>query len=300
MEDMRRMRKDNQVLWSESFTARDRHLKQSQTLEKIMKFLAAVYGNSAGKIFEVGDNDYDHLQMSAYKNATATPSFAASATSPAPLSKPRLMLMDQAYRKPSTSSQSPSMASAGKESVEEITRNTPGMQNTPESSANANRIYQQIMNPELAGVSSPSQFFPELNGSYFNTNQRQQENSGGAYQPQEEQLQGLEDNIVKQGQALLQVQDWIQALANRQQQQQEQIHQQQQSQRSQENLPAGESLGEFDVDEFLDNNGLNVSQSNLLPRVDSSSLEHTHNTGPKRVIQEVESDEIQIPKRKKT
>ncbi|OBA19034.1 hypothetical protein METBIDRAFT_33655 [Metschnikowia bicuspidata var. bicuspidata NRRL YB-4993] len=295
LEDMRRMRKDNQVLWSESFTARDRHQKQSQTLEKIMKFLAAVYGNSAGKIFEVEDNNFSNQQVSAYNNTTAKPSFASPG--PAPVSKPRLMLMDQAYRRTSAStSKSPSMASIGKDSVEEITRNTPQFQNTPESSANANRIYQQIMNPESAGVSSPGQFFPELSGSFLNTNQRQHENSSGAHHQQEEQLQGLEDNIVKQGQALLQVQDWIQALASRQQQQQEQIHQQQQNQRSPGNLPADGNLDDFDVDEFLDNGSLNIQHQASAPHGNPIAPEYL---AGKRVIEQVENDNIQRSKRKR-
>lgn len=304
LEDMRRMRKDNQVLWSESFTARDRHQKQSQTLDKIMKFLAAVYGNSAGKIFEVEDNNFENHQVSAYNNTTSNSNLAPTAPGPvpgpppAPVSKPRLMLMDQAYRKPSASSgKSPSMTSLGPESVEEITRNTPDFQDSPESSAHANRIYQQIMNPESANVSSPSQFFPELSSSYFN--QKQQDTQHGAQQQQqEEQLLGLEQNIAKQGQALLQVQDWIQALASRQQQQQEQIHQQQQHQRSQDNLPADGNLDDFDVDEFLDNNSLHPSYQNPPSQGNSIPSEFQRGSG-KRLIEEVEDESHPGSKKKK-
>ncbi|GEQ72013.1 hypothetical protein JCM33374_g5699 [Metschnikowia sp. JCM 33374] len=299
MEDMRRMRKDNQILWGESFTARDSHQKQSQTLEKIMKFLAAVYGNSAGKIFEVEDSGFDNHQVSAYNASSANPNFTPQNPTPAPVSKPRLMLMDQAYRKPSSSSaKSPSMASTGMESVEEITRNTPEFQTGPESSAHANRIYQQIMNPESAGVSSPSQFFPELSNSYFNANSRQEETPHPAQHEQEQQLSGLEENIVKQGQALSQVQDWIQALANRQQQQQEQIHQQQQSQRSQENSPADGNLDDFDVDEFLDNNSLPTSYSDP-PSQGNNNIPEIPRDSRKRVIQEVEDDSTHKSKQKK-
>ncbi|KAJ8144660.1 hypothetical protein OY671_002247 [Metschnikowia pulcherrima] len=300
MEDMRRMRKDNQVLWTESFTARDRHQKQTQTLEKIMKFLAAVYGNSAGKIFEVEDNNYDNHQVSAYNNATANGNFTQQVQTPAPVSKPRLMLMDQAYRKPSASStNSPSMASIGKDSVEEITRNSPEFRNTPEGSANANRIYQQIMNPETAGVSSPSQFFPELSNSYFTNNQRNGEPPRVVHQQQEEQLSGLEENIVKQGQALSQVQDWIQALASRQQQQQEQIHhQQQQTQKSQENSPADAQIDDFDVDEFLDNNTLPASY-NIPSAPEHSKGSQLSQEAGKRVKEEVSDGGRQRAKRRR-
>ncbi|ODV95549.1 hypothetical protein PACTADRAFT_29808, partial [Pachysolen tannophilus NRRL Y-2460] len=45
-EDLRRVRKDNELLWKENYLTRERHTKQSQTLEKILRFLASVYGNN--------------------------------------------------------------------------------------------------------------------------------------------------------------------------------------------------------------------------------------------------------------
>lgn len=145
MEDVRRIRKDNQTLWNESFAARERSRKQSETLERIVKFIAAVYG-SAG----------------------ATDSVRA---------RPRLMLM-------------PTEGTL----VEELPKGAEAL---------------ELPLPALPEMHADASFdFPELN-----------------------RLLGLEQSIQKQGQALLQVQDWIQTLA-----------------KPEERPP---QLDDFDVDDFL-------------------------------------------------
>ena len=66
-EDLRRVRKDNKTLWNENYMTRERHQQQAQTLDRILKFLAAVYGNNTGKILEVDNGpEYNDGQMTAY------------------------------------------------------------------------------------------------------------------------------------------------------------------------------------------------------------------------------------------
>lgn len=294
IEDMRRIRKDNQTLWNESFSTRERHLKQSQTLDKIMKFLAAVYGNNtAGKIFEVDNTPFELAypnQVSTYNNPVKQnfqppPQTNTAFPQPAPILKPRLMLMDQAYQKtPSVPPKSPSVSTGKDSTIEEIIRNGDDFGSIPsEPNSNVNKIYQQIMNHEPA-ISSPRHFFPELDSPYIGPS-TPQNRANGPSQEAGDPLQGLEQNIYKQGQALLQVQDWIQTLADRQQQQQQQLQQQ----RSLGNLP--NDLDDFDVNEFLNNS------SNHLNTQDISSLDNTPANG-KRHIEEVHDDDNGRPKRR--
>ncbi|GAV28122.1 hypothetical protein PMKS-001590 [Pichia membranifaciens] len=51
-EDLRRVRQDNEMLWKENFIARERHKIQSETLDKIMRFLASIYGNNTTRLIE--------------------------------------------------------------------------------------------------------------------------------------------------------------------------------------------------------------------------------------------------------
>lgn len=55
-EDLRRVRRDNELLWKESFIARERHKIQSETLDKIMRFLASIYGNNTSNLIEQMNN----------------------------------------------------------------------------------------------------------------------------------------------------------------------------------------------------------------------------------------------------
>ena len=44
--DLNELRSSNQALWQEALDARDRHQKQQDTINRILKFLAGVFGNS--------------------------------------------------------------------------------------------------------------------------------------------------------------------------------------------------------------------------------------------------------------
>ncbi|GMM30304.1 stress-responsive transcription factor [Martiniozyma asiatica (nom. inval.)] len=55
-EDLRRVRQDNEMLWKENFLAREKHKLQSETLDKILRFLASVYGNNTTKLLDQVNN----------------------------------------------------------------------------------------------------------------------------------------------------------------------------------------------------------------------------------------------------
>ncbi|GMG56395.1 unnamed protein product [Ambrosiozyma monospora] len=68
--DLRRVRQDNEMLWKENFMARERHKTQSQTLDKILQFLATVYGSNSSKFLENvgGSNEVFDLVSQRYPN----------------------------------------------------------------------------------------------------------------------------------------------------------------------------------------------------------------------------------------
>lgn len=292
LEDMRRMRKDNQLLWTETLTARERYQTQTQTLEKIMKFLAAVYGNSAaGKIFEVEDSGYNNNQVSTFTGALPLSNYSQP---PAGLQKPRLMLMDQAHQpKANSAGASPSNLSTGQESIEEIVRNSSDLK-TSDPNSSAARMYQQFMNTEdISDAASPSHFFPELNNAFDQHDSQTKTPNADPLGKSGNRLQGLEQNIYKQGQALLQVQDWIHTLANKQEQQQQQLQQQQMNiLDSPHDL---HRLDDFDVNEFLNNNSGHTPNQN--PERDTPESSGLFNSN-KRVLTEID-DDMSLRKRSK-
>ncbi|KAK7203434.1 hypothetical protein BZA70DRAFT_297200 [Myxozyma melibiosi] len=79
-EQLKQIKQDNELLWRESYQTRERHQSFSETLEKILRFLASVYGNPS-KI--LGD--------SAASTTTIVP-----VGSPVPSNRNRLMLRDVA------------------------------------------------------------------------------------------------------------------------------------------------------------------------------------------------------------
>ncbi|KAK9383507.1 uncharacterized protein V2V93DRAFT_362008 [Kockiozyma suomiensis] len=79
-EQLKQIRQDNELLWRESYQTRDRHQSFSETLEKILRFLASVYGNPS-KILSDGP---------------ASTTAIVPVKSPAPSSRNRLMLRDVA------------------------------------------------------------------------------------------------------------------------------------------------------------------------------------------------------------
>lgn len=72
-EDLRRVRQDNELLWKENFIARERHKIQSETLDKIMRFLASIYGNNTTRLIQqMNTNSGDLVELNQnddFKNA---------------------------------------------------------------------------------------------------------------------------------------------------------------------------------------------------------------------------------------
>ena len=276
IEDMRRMRKDNQILWNESFSARERHMKQTDTLEKIMKFLAAVYGNSAGKVFEVkarSPQPYDS-QVSQYKRNDSGQGAVRAPYASQVFLKPQLMLTNRAHKSPGTqsaavttdalASQTPSedglsrrdlrelpssmpraphasLSLVGNEVIEQIMRTWSDL-----AAGDADKVFHQIMNPDASAASTPqslADFAHYLSHGHLTLEDKNM--------PQED-IGGLEQNIYRQGRALLHVQDLVQQLAVCQTQQQEQLQQR----KRQDDVVSSGSVDDFDVGEFLSNNSI--------------------------------------------
>lgn len=51
--DLLKLKKDNQVLWKENTQHNERHRKHSETLERILRFLASLYGNQSRLLSDV-------------------------------------------------------------------------------------------------------------------------------------------------------------------------------------------------------------------------------------------------------
>lgn len=218
LEDMRRMRTDNQNLWQEIVNSRDRERKLSQMIQKIVNFIEAAYGKSAGKIFEVQsgplDNNYNNLVQS-YNNLVHTynnnqnkqnlrnreqPNNGFTAASP--VQRPRLMLMDLAYQKTPSENRSPSISTGKDGSVEEIVRD--GDEYDP-----SNKLLQQFINQDP--VASPRHYFPEL------------QNLDTLGQDAHDNFQRFEQKLEKHGHDLAHTQEWIDEISKQQQQQHQKV-----------------------------------------------------------------------------
>lgn len=202
LEDMRRMRTDNQNLWLEIVNARDRERKQSQMIQKIVNFVEAAYGKSAGKIFEVQsgphDQNYNNQQVLTYANTSNLLANNNNISNnnfslPQPVQRPRLMLMDLAYRKSPSVDRSPS----GDGSVEEIVRD--------DDYDSSNKFLQQFMNQ---GLMSPRQYFSELHNNF-----------GTPSQDGNDHFKNFEQKLEKHGSDLAHTLEWIDQISKQQQQQ---------------------------------------------------------------------------------
>lgn len=311
-EDLRRVRKDNTTLWNENYLSREKYQLQAQTLEKILKFLATVYGNS-NKILEVENFQFDsdnNNQVAPYVSQPGSSKQHNTSNSyhndfPVnPIRKPRLMLTNSGHAKtPGTAT--PDTNKSG--SIEEIMRSYDDQKSSLSSlegsaSNNANKMYQQLLSQESAP--SPRHFFPELNSNLNSphitaaspTGLHDTSNLNGAV---DDTITGLEQNIIKQGQSIQQVQDWIQKLATRQQLQEKQINEAKDSSSS---AMSGD-LDDFDVDEFLHNNHSgNGSNASNEPVIITPGL---GNPSPalyprKRFIEEIPDNEPEHRKQRKT
>ncbi|CAH00310.1 stress-responsive transcription factor HSF1 [Kluyveromyces lactis] len=77
-EDLKRITKDNEMLWKENMMARERHQSQQQVLEKLLRFLSSVFGPNSAKtigngfqpdlIHELSDMQVNHMSNNNHNN----------------------------------------------------------------------------------------------------------------------------------------------------------------------------------------------------------------------------------------
>ncbi|KAK9489961.1 hypothetical protein V1508DRAFT_426356 [Lipomyces doorenjongii] len=237
-EQLKHLKQDNELLWSESYQTRERHKNFSDTLEKILRFLASVYGNPS-KILGSADG-------------------ITGVESPHPSKRARLMLRDADDRSPilelpdqSTSNNEIQSATSADISplptlsMPIVSSNTPGSLSSSGTTINpvqANpAMFDQSdfldtlpIDPGASpNVTTPRSFFPDLLAStpsatsptsisspnILDTNSRQLINSFATTEP-EQSMNRLADNsrsidklsqeLDLQGQSLDQVEEWIQ------------------------------------------------------------------------------------------
>ncbi|AET37957.1 stress-responsive transcription factor HSF1 Ecym_2208 [Eremothecium cymbalariae DBVPG len=75
-DDLKRISKDNEMLWKENMLARERHQNQQQALEKIVKFLSSLYGTNTTRL--LSDHLFHDAQQSTASMANQTTNLAMS------------------------------------------------------------------------------------------------------------------------------------------------------------------------------------------------------------------------------
>ncbi|KAI5967572.1 CTA8 [Candida margitis] len=195
-EEILRIRQDNQNMYSANYINRERTQQQGRTINKILKFLAAVYNDSTikGQASSAENGQYGDIpfrrrrqteddQGPTYQSPSSTSSEQQRA-SDAPTGqftrKPRLLLTNRpssirSYSTPDT--------------IESIKRRQ-------SSTSNVNRLHQELMN----GADADKGILE--NGP---------------------DIDQLENQIRSSDQSIEQVQDWIEKLAQQEQQQQQRI-----------------------------------------------------------------------------
>ncbi|KAK9239504.1 hypothetical protein V1525DRAFT_454949 [Lipomyces kononenkoae] len=242
-EQLKHLKQDNELLWSESYQTRERHKNFSDTLEKVLRFLASVYGNPS-KILGSSDG-------------------IPGVDSPHPNKRARLMLRDADDRSPILELPESSASSNGQIQLTtsgDLVSSLPALSastissNSPVSVANSGATISPIQaNPAMfdqsnfldsfpmdAGggaspnATTPRPFFPDLLASppsgstpastsspnnMMDANPRQAINNFSTAEPDQTMnriadnsrtLESLSHELDLQGQSLDQVEEWIQ------------------------------------------------------------------------------------------
>ncbi|KAI0461085.1 hypothetical protein LJB42_001416 [Komagataella kurtzmanii] len=199
-EDLRRIRQDNETLWQEHYLARERHKTQAETLEKMMRFLASVYGNNSKLLSEPTNDEFQKSSGAPQRHETSNISKRTNAAS-----KKLLMLTDHAHKPSTNGSSSTSGAATG-----DVTPTVLPSHNS--SVASQHPFIQEIVNrsnQNLAPINSmpsPGTFFPELN-------EQLNESASQKVKNHSSMMQNVEDNINQQGESIKQIHEWINKLA---------------------------------------------------------------------------------------
>lgn len=125
-QELSRVRQDNELLWQELFTSREKNTLQNDKIEKILQFLASVYGN---RVQVLEDDTGSNEQMQRYTQQQFYPVNPQAQQYPS-FPKPRLMIQPRAAS--STASSTPHQGSSvGESPIQEISR-TPNVPSSQE------------------------------------------------------------------------------------------------------------------------------------------------------------------------
>ena len=203
-EEILRIRQDNQNMYNANYINRERTQQQGRTINKILKFLAAVYNDSTIKPQTPSSGANGQYTDIPYRRSQQQPEGVQNPTYQSPSSassdqrdsldaqeeqqfvrRPRLLLTNR----PNT------VKSYSSPSIESIKRRR-------QSSANTSRLHQDLVNGAAVDAAN-----------------------GGSHHGSD--IDQLENQIRSSDQSIEQVQDWIEKLSQQQQQQQHQQRQQQ-------------------------------------------------------------------------
>ncbi|CUS23191.1 LAQU0S08e04126g1_1 [Lachancea quebecensis] len=184
-EDLKRMSKDNELLWKENMMARERHQAQQQALNKILHLLASLMGSNTQKL--LGSDLVNELaQTNANLNDTSNVAHGGwDLANMNGLTRPRLLLKN---RTPATSQHS---------STGDLSSSHIGRSNSPIQEIDRGSIYPSNSSSSVGASTTPGgarapdaalHSNSPVDTSFFND---------------------LHSNIKKQGESIQELQDWI-------------------------------------------------------------------------------------------
>lgn len=180
-EDLKRISKDNEMLWKENMLARERHQAQQQALNKILHLLASLMGSNTTKL--LGSDLVNELAQTGMAPEEAVPQHAWDPASMNAGARPRLLLKNRSGPSSTAGSRRGTTASTESNSpIQEIDRGSIHHSNSVASGLyGANSVASRIS--EL-----PFESESPVDNSFLND---------------------LQSNIKRQGESIQELQDWI-------------------------------------------------------------------------------------------
>ncbi|AMD21359.1 HER080Wp [Eremothecium sinecaudum] len=194
-EDLRRISKDNEMLWKENLLARERHQNQQQALEKIVKFLSSLYGSNTTRLLS------DHLF---HEQPTSAMNAQSAMGMPS-------MQMSEAAETQGTGTTDNSIM------VPFSHRLRPRLllkhRMTPASSSSSTAEWIMDSPSQDAAASAPPEPSPNAAKAARRIHEVNSDNSVHADVDHDSFFQDLQDNIDRQGESIQEIQDWIDKLS---------------------------------------------------------------------------------------
>ncbi|CEP62447.1 stress-responsive transcription factor HSF1 LALA0_S05e05864g [Lachancea lanzarotensis] len=193
-EDIKRMSKDNELLWKENMMARERHQAQQQALNKILHLLTSLMGSNAQKLL-----GHDLANQLAQTNSsfndipTGNNNYWDLGNLNNAMARPRLLLKDsQAHDLSKNRTNTHSSVDLGRASspIQEIGRQYIDNASTIPTHMSASDAGQSASRNSQTGQSEPAAF-----------------DSGSSVGPNF--FDDLESNIKRQGESIQELEDWI-------------------------------------------------------------------------------------------